>query len=146
MTTTSSVSRLSLEEQAQAVYGILTDVYEISPWTLDQVRADLCLETTEYFYSYDQGRPVGFLALQHLVGELEVTNIAILSAYQGQGRAKQLMQNLAERKEPIFLEVRASNHPAQMLYEASGFAVIGHRKNYYHQPQEDAIIMRREGN
>lgn len=146
MTTTSNVSRLSLEDQAQAVYGILSAVYETSPWTLDQVRADLNLATTEYFYSYNQGQPVGFLALQHLVGELEVTNIAVLPAYQGQGRAKHLLQLLDERKELIFLEVRASNQVAQGLYQASGFETIGLRKDYYHQPQEDAIIMRREGN
>ena len=146
MTTISSVSRLSLEEQVQVIYQILSDVYETSPWTLDQVRADLALETSEYFYSYNQGRPVGFLALQHLVGECEVTNLAVLKAFQGQGHAKKLMQELADYQEPIFLEVRASNQAAQGLYQASGFQAIGLRKNYYHAPQEDAVIMRREGN
>ena len=47
MTTTSSVSRLSGQEQAQLVYQILSDVYDKSPWTMEQVAADLELETTE---------------------------------------------------------------------------------------------------
>ena len=34
-----------------------------------------------------------FLALQNLVGELEVTNIAVLKAYQGRGYASQLMKH-----------------------------------------------------
>ena len=139
MTTTSSVSRLSSQEQAQLIYQILSDVYDKSPWTIEQVVADLALDTTEYFYVYDQEEVVGFLALQNLVGELEVTNIAILKAYQGRGYASQLM-----RSEPIFLEVRASNQVAQALYRKFGFESLGIRKNYYHEPQEDAVIMRRE--
>ena len=72
---------------------------------------------------------VGFLALQNLVGELEVTNIAILKAYQGRGYASQLMKHLEERSEPIFLEVRASNQVAQTLYRKFGFESLGIRKN-----------------
>ena len=41
MTTTSSASRLSSQEQAQLIYQILSDVYDKSPWTLEQVVADL---------------------------------------------------------------------------------------------------------
>ena len=70
MTTTSSASRLSSQEQAQLIYQILSDVYDKSPWTIEQVVADLALDTTEYFYVYDQEEVVGFLALQNLVGEL----------------------------------------------------------------------------
>ena len=140
MTTTSSASRLSSQEQAQLIYQILSDVYDKSPWTLEQV----ALDTTEYFYVYNQEEVVGFLALQNLVGEIEVTNIAVLKAYQGRGYASQLMKYLEERSEPIFLEVRASNQVAQALYRKFGFESLGIRKNYYHEPQEDAVIMRRE--
>ena len=144
MTTTSSASRLSSQEQAQLIYQILSDVYDKSPWTIEQVVADLALDTTEYFYVYDQEEVVGFLAFQNLVGELEVTNIAVLKAYQGRGYASQLMNHLEERSEPIFLEVRSSNQVAQALYRKFGFESLGIRKNYYHEPQEDAVIMRRE--
>lgn len=144
MTTTSSASRLSSQEQAQLIYQILSDVYDKSPWTKEQVVADLALDTTEYFYVYDQEEVVGFLALQNLVGELEVTNIAVLKAYQGRGYASQLMKHLEDRSEPIILEVRISNQVAQALYRKFGFESLGIRKNYYHEPQEDAVIMRRE--
>ena len=93
---------------------------------------------------YVQVDVVGFLALQYLVGELEVTNIAVLKAYQGRGYASQLMKHLEDRSEPIFLEVRTSNQVAQALYRRFGFENLGIRKNYYHEPQEDAVIMRRE--
>jgi len=56
---------LSSQEQAQLIYQILSDVYDKSPWTIEQVVADLALDTTEYFYVYDQEEVVGFLALQN---------------------------------------------------------------------------------
>ena len=44
----------------------------------------------------------------------------------------------------LTLEVRASNVPAISLYEKLGFAEVGRRKNYYRNPREDALIMRKE--
>jgi ribosomal-protein-alanine N-acetyltransferase len=44
----------------------------------------------------------------------------------------------------VFLEVRESNASARKLYEARQFAVAGRRAKYYRQPEEDALIMRRE--
>ena len=44
----------------------------------------------------------------------------------------------------LTLEVRASNNPAIALYEKLGFVQIGRRKNYYRNPREDALILRKE--
>lgn len=41
------------------------------------------------------------------------------------------------------LEVRASNVPAQGVYEQLGFVVEGRRRGYYREPTEDALLMRR---
>lgn len=46
----------------------------------------------------------------------------------------------------IRLEVRESNAPALRLYEACGFVVAGRRPGYYADPQEDAVLMRRQIN
>lgn len=128
---------------AQAIYDVLTDVYGQSPWSLEQISADLDKPESQYFYVHEGGEVVGFLAVQLLAGELEITNIAVKTAYQGRGLADQLMQSLAQERQPIFLEVRSSNQAAQALYRKHGFEPIGRRKNYYHQPSEDAILMRR---
>ncbi|MFA9468136.1 ribosomal protein S18-alanine N-acetyltransferase [Streptococcus sp. E24BD] len=128
---------------AQAIYDILTDVYGQSPWSLEQISADLDKPESQYFYRYEGQELVGFLAVQLLVGELEITNIAVKRAYQGRGLSDQLMQALAKERQPIFLEVRSSNQAAQALYLKHGFSAVGRRKNYYHQPTEDAIIMTR---
>ncbi|MBM7642814.1 ribosomal protein S18-alanine N-acetyltransferase [Streptococcus loxodontisalivarius] len=133
------------DDYAGAVFAILQDVYDKSPWSLEQIATDLEQDHTDYFFVQDgSGQIVGFLAIQNLVGELEITNIAVLKSHQGQGYAGKLMQFLAERSESIFLEVRASNKAAQALYQKYGFTTIGRRKNYYHEPTEDALIMQRQ--
>ena len=44
----------------------------------------------------------------------------------------------------LTLEVRASNAPAQALYEKLGFREVGRRPRYYQNPKEDALILRKE--
>ena len=131
--------------KAEEILALLSDVYGLSPWNLEQIEADLKQANTEYFYLYDDQILIGFLALQDLVGELEITQLAVKKAYQGQGLANRLMGFLADRPEGIFLEVRASNQVAKALYEKHGFQPVGQRKNYYQNPVEDAILMAREG-
>lgn len=135
----------TLEENVVAVYDILSDVYAKSPWSEKQILADMQQSNVDYFFVEVETQVVGFISVQQLVGELEITNIAVKKSYQGQGLGAQLMAFLNEVDFPIFLEVRASNNAAQALYQKNGFNVIGHRKNYYHDPVEDAIIMKREG-
>ena len=132
-------------KKAEEILALLSDVYGLSPWNLEQIEADLKQANTEYFYLYDDQTLIGFLALQDLAGELEITQLAVKKAYQGQGLANQLMGFLADRPEGIFLEVRVSNQVAKALYEKHGFQPVGQRKNYYQNPVEDAILMVREG-
>ncbi|WNZ91395.1 ribosomal protein S18-alanine N-acetyltransferase [Streptococcus iniae] len=136
---------LSLDEQVQAVYQILKDTHLESPWTKEQIQSDIISLQTDYYFVYDHGRAVGFLATQDLLGELEITNIAVLRAYQGKGYASQLIQFLEDDDLPIFLEVRESNLVAQALYRKFAFKQVGKRKDYYQNPREAALIMKREG-
>ncbi|SEI49477.1 ribosomal-protein-alanine N-acetyltransferase [Streptococcus sp. 45] len=134
-----------LQASVTAVYEILSDVYPVSPWSEKQILSDMQQDNVDYFFVKKDEKVVGFLAISQLAGELEITNIAIKKAYQGHGLGSQLLANLDHVDFPIFLEVRASNTPAQALYEKFGFDIIGKRKQYYHEPVEDAIIMKREG-
>lgn len=133
-------------QKAQSIYAILDDAYQgQSPWNLKQIEADLNSPNNDYFFAYDQEQLIGFLSVQQLVGELELTNIAVKSRYQGKGIGAQLMTHLFDYDLPIFLEVRASNSAAQALYKSCGFAALAIRKNYYHNPVEDAVVMKKEG-
>ena len=128
---------------AQAIYTVMADVYPVSPWTLEQIQADLSQDQTWYALAYDGEEVIGFLAVQENLFESEVLQIAVKKAYQDQGIASALFDQLPINKE-IFLEVRKSNNRAQAFYKKEKMAVIAERKDYYHDPVEDAIIMKRE--
>lgn len=93
---------------------------------------------------------VGFSVTQILLDELNLLNIAVHPAYQGQGIGNALLKALclAAGKHPIFLEVRTSNKNAIQLYQKYGFKEVGLRKNYYALPQsqarEDAFVYCRQ--
>ena len=128
---------------AQAIYEVMTDVYPVSPWTLEQIQADLSQDQTWYALAYDGAEVIGFLGVQENLFEAEVLQIAVKKTYQGQGIASALFATLPTDRE-IFLEVRKSNQRAQAFYKKEKMAVIAERTVYYHNPVEDAIIMKRE--
>ena len=72
-----------LQKNVTAVYEILSDVYPVSPWSEKQILSDMQQENVDYFFIEKNGEIAGFLAIQQLAGELEITNIAIKKAYQG---------------------------------------------------------------
>ena len=128
---------------AQAIYAVMTDVYTVSPWNLEQILADLSQDQTWYALAFDGVEVIGFLAVQENFFEAEVLQIAVKKAYRGQGIASTLFDQLPTDKE-IFLEVRKSNQQSQAFYKKEKMSVIAERKAYYHDPVEDAIIMKRE--
>lgn len=130
---------------APQLVEILDDVYGKSPWTLEQVLADLGQPQNWYALAYSGEELVGFLAMQENLYELEVVQIAVRKEWQGRGIAGQLLETVPQEKE-VFLEVREGNTPARTLYQKQGFKEIGCRKGYYHAPTEDAIMMKREAN
>ena len=76
-------------------------------------------------------------------------NIAVHPDFRRQGVARALILALTEELKKrgshcLTLEVRASNAPAIALYEKLGFSQAGLRKNYYRDPKEDALILRKE--
>ena len=127
----------------QAIYAVMAAVYSVSPWTLEQIQADLSQDQTWYALAYDGAEVIGFLAVQENLFEAEVLQISVKQTYQGKGIASALFAQLPTDKE-IFLEVRKSNQRAQAFYKKEKMVVIAERKAYYHNPVEDAIIMKRE--
>lgn len=94
----------------------------------------------------ESGTMLGYLISTHIAGESELLRIGVDPAFRGFGYGKQLMRAFVRECEAgecteAFLEVRASNVPAIRLYEKFGFSAIGKRKNYYHDPEEDACLM-----
>ena len=94
----------------------------------------------------EDGTVIGYANFRFLAGEGELMRIAVLPEHRGRGESKKLMDRLeisAKEKEApdLTLEVRAGNTPAVNLYKSYGFQAEAVRKNYYHDPVEDAFIM-----
>jgi ribosomal-protein-alanine N-acetyltransferase len=72
--------------------------------------------------------------------ELHVLNIATHPDHRRRGYARLLLEEMVRQARrnavrEIHLEVRPSNRPAQLLYEALGF-----RPGYYADTEEDALL------
>ena len=76
----------------------MEDVYEASPWKLEQIEADLEQESIFYFLAVDEGQVLGFVAIQETLYEAEVLQIAVKRAFQGQGLAQQLLAQLPDQR------------------------------------------------
>ena len=93
---------------------------------------------------------IGFYIGEYVLGEATLMDICVNPTEQGKGYGKILLnQFLAQAKKlgttKVFLEVRAKNIAAQMLYMNAGFIEINRRTGYYPSSTgfgyEDAIVM-----
>ena len=91
------------------------------------------------------GKLCGFLCAKAVAGEWGIENVAVSAELLRRGIANELVRELIHRAtndaaSAILLEVRESNLPARGLYEKHGFREGGHRRAYYRDPVEDAIL------
>ena len=119
------------------------------PWSEKSVASELDNKWALWLVALDGDTVVGYIGSQTAVDETDVMNVAVHPDHRRQGIAEALIEKLVlELKErgshALMLEVRASNAPAIALYEKLGFLQVGLRKNYYRNPKEDALILRKE--
>lgn len=118
-------------------------------WSEKSIASELKNELSYWLVAVDDGRVLGYVGSQTVLGETDMMNVAVHPDCRKQGIGQTLVNALVDglkEKESycLTLEVRASNAPARALYEKLGFAQMGLRKNYYRNPKEDALILRKE--
>lgn len=117
------------------------------PWTATMFVGDLQSEQTCYFGAFDENdNLVGYAGMWMSVDEGQITNVAIHPDYRRKGIAYSLVVNLIQicrrnKLSSITLEVRESNINAISLYKKLEFIKVGVRKNYYKNPNENALLM-----
>jgi len=89
---------------------------------------------------------IGYIIFWHIRDDVQINNIAVHPDYRSKGIGEALMRHVIDKvreKEAAFmtLEVRPSNAEAVALYKKLGFEILGTRKNYYTNPNEDAYLM-----
>ena len=121
------------------------------PWSENSIASELDNRLSCWLVAIADDKVVGYVGSQTVLGETDMMNIAIHPDNRKQGIATELINALIEGlnergSHSLMLEVRASNEPAKSLYLKLGFEVVGVRKNYYRNPREDALILRKEWN
>lgn len=86
----------------------------------------------------------GYLMVLDSIDVYEILAIATIEEYRNNGIAQELLDKI--KTKDIFLEVRESNQVAINFYKKNKFKEISVRKNYYSEPNENAIIMKLEVN
>ena len=119
------------------------------PWSEMSIASELQNLWAYWLVAVNGDQVAGYIGSQSSIDEADVMNVAVHPDYRRQGIAESLIEALvAELKNrsihSLTLEVRASNAPAISLYEKQGFAQVGCRRNYYRNPKEDALILRKE--
>ena len=108
------------------------------PWSEGSVAGELENALSLWLVAEEDGTVRGYIGSQSVAPDA-----------RRQGLGQQLLQALLDALhrrgiERVFLEVRPTNVPARALYAALGFEEIGRRKEYYVNPVEDALILRKE--
>ena len=119
------------------------------PWSERSIASELDNKLAFWLVATEGEQVTGYIGSQTVMDETDMMNVAVHPDFRRQGIAEVLVSTLVEklkemRSHCLTLEVRASNAPAIALYEKLGFAEIGRRKNYYRNPREDALILRKE--
>ena len=119
------------------------------PWSEESFREEekapfsltLVAEKDEY--------PLGYLNAHLVAGSGHINTFCVDPEYRQSGIGSALLEELfrtAREKNviSITLEVREGNLPAIALYQKYGFETAGLRKRFYREPEEDALLMRKE--
>ncbi len=119
------------------------------PWPASAISSELTNPLSLWVVAMDGDQLVGYVGSQSVLGWADMMNLAVEAQYRRRGIAEKLVNQLIAHLQRnqvtcLTLEVRVSNAPAVGLYQKLGFIQVGRRPNYYHNPREDALILRKE--
>lgn len=89
---------------------------------------------------------IGFAVVRCAAGLAELESVVVSSTERRRGVGNTLCRKVMDWSieagaQEIELEVRASSESALALYHLLGFVEQGRRREYYHDPTEDAVLM-----
>jgi len=131
-------------------YGDLPSVIAIerrsfpTPWSLAMFVLELSKPSGICLAAEDDDGLVGYLVCARYDDVWHLMNVAVNPERRRRGVATELIERLfdeAGEGARFTLEVRVSNGPAIAMYQQFGFRSAGHRRRYYHDNGEDALIM-----
>ena len=137
-----------MNETHVAAVAALEKLCFADPWSLSSIASELNNPLALWLVAVEDGDLIGYIGSQSVMGESDMMNVAVHPDHRrkgvGETRVLALCEALSGENTSLALEVRASNAPAISLYEKLGFVQVGLRRNYYRNPKEDALILRKE--
>jgi [ribosomal protein S18]-alanine N-acetyltransferase len=131
------------------VLDIERRVFPADAWSEQMFASELAQPVTRYYIVAEaDGTVAGYAGLSTVAGHQgDVQTIAVRADRQGEGIGTALLADLiataaARKCRELFLEVRADNDRAQLLYRRTGFTEVGVRRGYYQPSGADAVVMR----
>ena len=118
-----------------------------APWTEAMFRQEVEEKwLSRSFVALQKDEVIGYVIAWFLRGEVHILNLAVAKSQQRRGIGRRMLAHVvdladSEHCHMITLEVRVTNEPAKLLYLSMGFAPVGIRRRYYHDNNEDAIVM-----
>ena len=137
-----------MTEEDVAAVAVLEAENFSRPWSYDAFYKTLSDENYIVIIAKEADALLGYCVLLCTGEEADITNVCTAPATRGKGVATEMLTAIMEvgyarGVTEFFLEVRESNTPARSLYTKLGFEEIGLRKNYYEEPREHAVLMKK---
>ena len=130
--------RPASDADLSAISAIQTACPEAAQWNCADYLKYLCLVADM------DGSVAGFLVGREVApAEHEILNMAVHPEQRRKGLARKLVGSAMGSRQTWFLEVRESNQAAIAFYASAGFRHSGRREEYYRDPAEAALVMRR---
>ena len=115
-----------------------------TPWSLAMFVLELSKPAGICLAAEADGGLIGYLVCSRYADVWHLMNVAVTPEWRRQGVASRLLESLFDEARPdarYTLEVRTSNRGAIAMYRRFGFKPAGHRRRYYHDNGEDALVM-----
>ena len=118
-------------------------------WTRQGLAEELESDCGRVYGLWEDDELRGVAVFQLVLDESSLLTFTVDPAFRRRGWGEALLQGCLSRLQSedaasCFLEVRSRNTPAVALYDKLGFARVGLRKRFYHDPEDDALLMRLE--
>jgi ribosomal-protein-alanine N-acetyltransferase len=116
-----------------------------APWSLAMFVLELSKPSSVCLGASEGGELIGYLICSRYHTVWHLMNVAVEVDRRRLGVATAMIERLFEETagpgDRYTLEVRVSNREAIAMYESYGFRSAGVRRRYYHDNNEDALIM-----
>jgi [ribosomal protein S18]-alanine N-acetyltransferase len=120
------------------------------PWSEDAFRELLRIPSAIFLVATkgSENAVTGYIVAAVASDQAEILNLAVNPSERRGGLGGELLDAVsgalvARGAREVFLDVRESNVAALALYRSRGFTSLSRRRNYYRNPVEDALVLRR---